>query len=338
MLDFLDNQTAAIIYGGVLLLGLCIIVSGFKQLRLKRFVENIPKENIQNGPTGKIIEIKGKILMPKGAPHIAPTTEEPCAYYELEMSYSRGDSSGDTTVGFISSTPGFFIEDASGGVALVIPAIEVFKVFNNWMKHTKPMARSHKNYYIQGMDHNEFSKYPQILRNVWEQNQNNMWLSDYRPAMFRFYEQIIKPGEEIKVLGFAYSCDFTKRQNKLESLFAIGKEGYRNYRYRTYHLSKLAIMNDEQIQTENQYRANKTLEVFGEQEIRYILSKLKMVFAYKDIEFGGRKILNPIISNQYKLLKNSVLGGDAFLQLILGPALLVYCLIELLRLGNYINW
>ncbi len=196
-------------------LGIYFFFAGFKELKSKRIIQNIPTSKISTGAIGTNVEVTGRIVCEKDQIVNAPISGRPCAFYSIEIqrwernrSY-RGSSLGShnsrtgfnrghwVTVESFYSGKGFFIDDSSGANAMVLASGAVVK--------RKGGTRDFE------MQSNNFDQMPLGLHQALEANQKKLrkfkmkkssWLFSNR---FRFREWYFPVGETIFVLGYADS-------------------------------------------------------------------------------------------------------------------------------------
>jgi hypothetical protein len=206
-------------------IGIYFFFAGFKELKSKRILQNIPTSKINTGAVGTNVEVTGKIVSEKNQIVDAPISGRPCAFYSIEIQRwernrsNRGISFGNSSsTGFnrghwvtlesFYSSKGFFIDDNSGANAMVLVNGAVIK--------RKGDTRDFE------MKSNNFDQMPTGLRQALESNQkklrkfklkNTSWLFSNR---FRFREWQFSVGESIFVLGHADSGLRAPKRNKMK--------------------------------------------------------------------------------------------------------------------------
>lgn len=110
----LDNLS--IVAGLSLLGGPVLFAQGFRDLRLKRLIQNTPTARIRSMAMG-LVEISGAVA-PRSA-LTAPFSARPCAYWELDIS-TQGRKSSWSVVHRDSSGHPFYVRDETGS-ALIYP-------------------------------------------------------------------------------------------------------------------------------------------------------------------------------------------------------------------------
>ena len=112
-----DTRPLAMAFFGVCF-GIFSFFSGFKKLRRKRMIENIPTSTIRSMAMG-LVEIIGKAL--KDPQLYSPLTSTACVFYkyEVERLESRGKSSRWVTIAHGSSKDClFYVNDGTGEIAV----------------------------------------------------------------------------------------------------------------------------------------------------------------------------------------------------------------------------
>ena len=209
-----------------LIVGIYLFFAGFKELKSKRIIQNIPTSKINTGAVGTNVEVTGRIVSEKDQIVQAPISGRPCAFYSIEIQRwernrsNRGSSLGSlnsgtgfnrgrwVTVESFNSGKGFFIDDKSGANAMVLVNGAVIK--------RKGITKDFE------LQSNNFDQMPIGLRQSLEANQtklrkfkleNTSWLFSNR---FRFREWYFSVGENIFVLGHADSGLRTPKRKKMK--------------------------------------------------------------------------------------------------------------------------
>jgi hypothetical protein len=124
--------------------GIYFFFAGFKELKSKRIIQNIPTSKINTGAVGTNVEVTGRIVCEKDQIVSAPISGRPCAFYSIEIQRwernrnRRGTSIGNSshtgfnrghwvTVENFYSGKGFFIDDKSGANAMILAQGAVIK-------------------------------------------------------------------------------------------------------------------------------------------------------------------------------------------------------------------
>jgi hypothetical protein len=224
-------------------LGIYFFYAGFKELKSKRIIQNIPTSKINTGAVGTNVEVTGRIVCEKDEVVHAPISGRPCAFYSIEIQrWERSRNNRGLSLGHSSSTgfnrghwvtvesfysgKGFFIDDSSGANAMILVNGAVIK--------RKGGTQDFE------MQSNNFDQMPAGLRQSLEDNQkklrkfklkNTSWPFSNR---FRFREWNFPVGEKIFVLGHADSGLKAPKRNKMK--------------FKTFLKAKKAIQQNDKLQ------------------------------------------------------------------------------------------
>lgn len=97
--------------------GPILFLRGFRDLRVRRMVQNTPTSKIRSMAMG-LVEVHGVVLQ-RSAVH-APFSGRPCAYWEVEIAVRANRKHGWSTVHRNTSGQPFYVDDGTG-VAMVYP-------------------------------------------------------------------------------------------------------------------------------------------------------------------------------------------------------------------------
>jgi hypothetical protein len=176
---------------------------GFRDLRLKRLMENTPTARIRSMAMG-LVEINGRIAARSGVS--APFSGRPCAYWEVDIAVRSGRR-GWSTVHLNQSGHPFYLRDDSG-LALVYPhgadCRVNFGVAEECLGLTLPAC------YAQYMEQEGLG-----LRHLW------------RMGAMRFRERILEEGQTLYVLGTALPRARVLAVSDGEAMRATGTDGLR---------------------------------------------------------------------------------------------------------------
>jgi len=280
-----------------LLAGLYLFYAGFRELKIKRVIQNTPTSNINTGAVGTNVEVKGRVIAEKDKIIRAPISGRPCALYNIEIqkwkrdrnsSWSRRDRSLISfgterrgmyrgrwvTLGSFFSDKGFYIEDDSGANAMVLVD-----------GATVNRAGATQDYECSS---NEFSTMRPALYEALDQNKrktkrffklkDSAWLfsSDYR-----FRAWCFTPGEELYVLGYAESGLRMERPKKagvkffLEAKKLIRKDKELAKRFDANQDGKLDYY---ELERAAQIVAEKLSAKYSKKKLEELAAKTKMVF------------------------------------------------------------
>jgi hypothetical protein len=276
-------------------LGIYFFFAGFRELKSKRILQNIPTSKINTGAVGTNVEVTGRIVCEKDQIVKAPISGRPCAFYSIEIQRweknrnHRGISIGNSslssssfnrghwvTIDSFYSDKGFFIDDRSGANAMVLVNGAVIK-----------RKGGTQDFETQS---NNFDQMPAGLRQTLESNRKKLrkfkfkdtsWLFSNR---FRFREWHFPVGEKIFVLGHADSGLRAPKRKKMK--------------FKTFLKAKKAIQENEKLKARfdaNQdgqldeaelERGAKILALqleskHSKEKLEDLASKTKMIFKHK---------------------------------------------------------
>lgn len=111
---------------GIILTGLFSWL-GFRQVKLKRYVENVPTSSA-SGVTYGVTEVKGRLLLSKETEALkSPLTQTPCAWYYYLVQEKRGSGKNTKWITVKEETQSihFYCEDSEGKVEIDAKQAEV---------------------------------------------------------------------------------------------------------------------------------------------------------------------------------------------------------------------
>lgn len=121
-----SNSDGDLLLGAVVgaVMGVVWFFRGFKELKIKRTIQNIPTSKINTGAVGTDVEIKGNIIVEPDKILTAPISGQPCALFHMEIQKElrRKNSTYWKTIDPFYSHEGFYVDDQSGATALVMVA------------------------------------------------------------------------------------------------------------------------------------------------------------------------------------------------------------------------
>jgi hypothetical protein len=153
---------------------------GFRDLRLHRLIQNTPTSRIRSMAMG-LVEVCGNVLQRSSVR--APFSNQPCAYWEVEIALRGSEKHGWHTVYRESSGQPFFVDDGTG-IAMVYPKGSMCRV--------PPTADEAC---IGAMLPDVYSEFL-AGRRLW---QRFLW----RFSQMRFRERRVEEGEKVYILGSA---------------------------------------------------------------------------------------------------------------------------------------
>ena len=120
-----SNNEGDLIMGAAVgaVMGVVWFFKGFKELKIKRTIQNIPTSKINTGAVGTDVEIKGSIFVEKDRMINAPVSGQPCAIYHIEIQVERRRKNNTywASIDQFYSHEGFYVDDQSSATALVMP-------------------------------------------------------------------------------------------------------------------------------------------------------------------------------------------------------------------------
>jgi hypothetical protein len=315
------NNDGDLIMGAAVgaVMGVVWFLKGFKELKIKRTIQNIPTSKINTGAVGTNVEIKGRIIVEKEKLVTAPISGQQCALYHLEIQKERRrkNSTYWQTIDQFYSHEGFYIDDQSGATALVLVGGAKIK-----------REGQTNNIYINS---NNFDEIPVTLRKALTENYKKIkrfklkktsWLfsSKYRVLEWRF-----KPNEEVYVLGHAESGLRLQKIKKprlkyfLKAKKAIQKDKKLKARY---DANRDGTLDHNELERGAQMLAQRLSDKYSKEKLEELIPKTKLIFK--------KKKPHPfIISNrpEGELVKH--MGTWSVVKIWGGPVLTMACVVYL---------
>lgn len=184
-----------------LLMGPWLFLRAFRDLRVRRLIENTPTAHIRSMAMG-LVEINGEVI-PRSE-HQAPFSARPCAYWEIDIS-TRTRNNGWNVVHRSSSGSPFFIRDETG-IALVYPKGSDCRV-QSQVEETC-LGINVPACYLEYMDAERLA-----FRHVW------------RLSTLRFRERILEEGQAVFMLGTAVPRPNAMSVSMDDEIQATGTDG-----------------------------------------------------------------------------------------------------------------
>ena len=296
-------------------MGVVWFIKGFRELKIKRTIQNIPTSRINTGAVGTDVEIKGKIIAEEDKRVAAPISGQQCAIYhiEIQIEQRRKNSTYWQTIDQFYSHDGFYIDDQSGSTALVL-------LKGARVNHKNKLRDYH--FSSSGMD-----SLPGPLRNSLTLNQNKLkkfklkktsWLLS---ARYRIREWCFMPNEEIYVLGYAESgLRIEKTKKPKLKYFLKAKKEIQNSKQLTarYDTNQDGILDHNELERGAQVLAMRLSDKYSQQTVKELAPKIKLIFK--------KKKPHPfVISNRPEgdLVKH--MGTWSVLKIWGGPVLTIAC-------------
>ncbi len=303
-------------------MGVVWFVRGFKELKIKRTIQNIPTSKINTGAVGTDVEIKGNIIVEKERMVTAPISGQPCAIYHIEIQVERRrkNSTYWVTIDQFFSHEGFYIDDQSGATALVLA-------------EGARINRKGKtdNYYFSSSDLDEISD---PLRKSLTTNQHQLkkfkfkktsWLFSEK---YRLLEWCFMPNEEVYVLGHAESgLRFEEiKKPKLKYFLKAKKEIQEDKKLKArYDANRDGTLDHDELERGAQILAQRLSNKYSKEKLEELIPKTKLIFK--------KKKPHPfVISNRPEgdLVKH--MGTWSVLKIWGGPILTIACIFYLYTL------
>ncbi len=260
--------------------GIYWFFQGFRDLKARRVMENIPTSKIMTGAVGSDVEIKGKVVCEPEKLVTAPISKSPCAFYSIEIQElrRRKNSTYWHTIDQYFSDDGFYVDDDSGATALVfVDKAKITRKGGNNSYRTKS---------------NNFPQMPTTLSESLTLYKNQIrrfklketsWLFSKE---YKFIEWCFFAGETVYVLGYAESgLKLPPKQKKKLSAKdynkvtkAIQNDPKMTARFDTNKDGKLDF---EELQQGAKIVAEKLLDKYSREKLEDLLPKTKMVFKHK---------------------------------------------------------
>jgi hypothetical protein len=312
-----SNNDGDLIMGAAIgaVMGIVWFFKGFKELKIKRTIQNIPTSKIHTGAVGTDVEIKGNIIVEKERMATAPISGQQCAIYHLEIQVERRrkNSTYWKTIDQYFSHEGFYVEDQSGSTALVLA--EGARINREGKTN---------NCYFSSSDLNEI---PDLLRESLTTNQHKLKKFKFKETSWLFSEKYkilewsFMPNEEVYILGHADSgLRFEKiKKPKLKYFLkakkAIQEDGKLRARYDT---NRDGTLDHDELERGSQILAQRQSDKYSKEKLEELIPKTKLIFK--------KKKPHPfVISNrpEDELVKH--MGKWSVLKIWGGPILTVAC-------------
>ena len=300
-------------------MGVIWVFRGFKELTIKRTIQNIPTSKINTGAVGTNVEIKGNIITEKERLVTAPVSGQPCAIYHIEIQVERRrkNSTYWLSIDRFYSHEGFYVDDQSGATALVLA-------------EGARINREGKtdNYYFSSSDLDDI---PDRLRKSLTANQHKLkkfkfkktsWLFSEK---YRLLEWCFMPNEEVYVLGHAES--------------GLRLQKIKKPKLKYFLKAKKAIQEDKKLKARYDANRDSTLD-HGELERgaailaqrlsdEYSKEKLEELIPVTKLIFKKKKLHPFVISNRSERELVEHLGTWSTMKIWGGPILTVACVFYL---------
>lgn len=301
--------------------GLYWFFTGFRDLKEKRTIEDIPTSKISTGAVGTNVEIKGKIIVEDGKLITAPISNRKCAFYSMEIQklVRQKNRSYWKTVDKYYSDKGFYVDDDSGATALVM------------VKGAKIKKRgSARKYRISS---NNFANMPPALLKELTLHSKDLkkfklkqtsWLFSNQ---YQFLEWCFAPGESLYVLGYADSGLRINKREKLKMKFFMQakKRVQSDTKLKIkFDTNKDGVLSEKELEWGARVIGPQLQSKYSPKKVEELLPKTKMMFK----KYGSYPY---IISDMKEEDFIKSLSWQATAKLWGGPALSIGCLAYLLH-------
>jgi hypothetical protein len=275
-----SNNEGDLIVGAAVgaVMGVVWFYRGFKELKIKRTIQNIPTSKINTGAVGTDVEIKGNIVVEKDRFVTAPISGQQCAIYHIEIQVERRrkNSTYWVSIDQFYSHESFYVDDQSGAFALVLP-------------EGARINREGKidNYYFSS---SKLDEIPDPLQKSLAINQHKLkkfkfkktsWLFSEK---YRLLEWCFIPNEEVYVLGHAESgLRFEKIKKPKLKYFLKAKKAIQvdeqlNARYDT---NRDGTLDHDELERGATMLAQRLSDKDNQEKLEELIPKTKLIFKKK---------------------------------------------------------
>jgi hypothetical protein len=256
-------------------MGVVWFFKGFKELKIKRTIQNIPTSKINTGAVGTNVEIKGNIIVEKERMVTAPISGQQCAIYHIEIQVERRrkNSTYWVTIDQLFSHEGFYVDDQSGATALVLA-------------DGARVNRKGKtdNYYFSSSDLDEI---PDLLRKSLTTNQHKLKKFKFKKTSWLFSEKYrvlewcFMPNEVVYVLGHAESgLRFEKIKKPKMKYFIKAKKAIQGDKklMARYDANRDSTLDHTELERGAQILAQRLSDQYSNEKLKELIPKTKLIF------------------------------------------------------------
>ena len=300
-------------------IGVVWFIKGFKELKTKRTIQDIPTSKINTGAVGTNVEIKGNILVEQDKMVTAPISGQQCAIYHIEIQKEmrRKNSTYWHTIDQFFSHEGFYVDDQSGATALVL--VDGARINRNGKT---------QNFYVNS---NNFDEMPDLLRKALTANQTKLKkfkikkTSWFFASKYRLLEWCFRPNEEVYVLGHAESGLRLQKikKPKMKYFLQAKKDIQKNEKLAArFDANRDGKLDFNELERGAQILAQRLAGKYSQKKLEELIPKTKLIFKkFKSHPF--------IISNRSEgeLVQN--MSTWSLIKIWGGPALTVACALYL---------
>jgi hypothetical protein len=312
-----SNNDGNLIIGAAIgaVMGVVWFIKGFKELKVKRTIQNIPTSKIKTGAVGTDVEIKGNVIAEKERLVTAPVSGQPCVIYHIEIQEERRrkNSTYWATIDHYYSHKGFYVDDQSGATALVL--VEGARINRDGKTD---------NYYFNS---NDLDEIPGPLHKSLTSNRHKLKKFKFKKSSwlfskkYRLLEWYFMPNEEVYVLGHAESGLRLEKIKKpklkyfLKAKKALQEDKKLKARYDT---NRDGTLDHNELERGAQILARRLSDKYSKEKLKELIPKTKLIFK--------KKKPHPfVISNrpEHELVEH--MGKWSVLKIWGGPVLTVAC-------------
>ncbi len=300
--------------------GIYWFFNGFKELKSKRIIQNIPTSKINTGAVGTNVEIKGRIISEAGKLKTAPISGIPCVIYSLEIQKLKRNKNSSSWIKIdqFYSDKAFYVDDKSGATALV------------YLDGAKISRKGElKKYRIHSR---QFSTMPSRLKESLNNNIKKLkkfkYFNDpswYHYGEYRFREWCFKAGEELYVLGHAQSGlkQLKRKKIKFNTFLRAKKLIEKNPELQSkYDTNKDGSLDPIELEHGAKILAKDLSEKYSPKKLEELLPKTKLIFKrLKGQPFHISNMREEELVKQLTFISTLKIWG--------GPALAIACSIYL---------
>ncbi|CAI2718823.1 hypothetical protein [Nitrospina watsonii] len=301
--------------------GIFFFFKGFRDLKTKRTVEDIPTSRIATGAVGTDVEICGTILCDENRLLTAPLSGDACVFYVLEiekLTRSR-NSSHWIKIDTLHSDEGFYVDDGSGATALVFAeGAQIIQKGKGFVQHLDRYLRGEVKQRLKQV----------VVQNLKELKTFGVDDVDNTSGKYRVTEKRFMAGEEVYILGFADSGLKLAAQRKLDfKTFLKAKKliiKHPKLKQR-FDRDEDGVLNPDELEWGAKVIGQRMTDKYNEEQFKKLYSKTKMIFKHAPPSLF-------LISTHHEADVLGHLTLHTRLKLFGGPALSIGCAVYLITI------
>jgi len=263
-------------------MGIFWFIQGFRELKSSRTIQNTPTSRIATGAVGTNVEINGRVMCDPEKWLTAPISGRKTVFYAIEIQQlvRRKNSSRWVKVDELFSDKGFYLDDGSGALALVMVKGAEIK------KKKERQAKFH-------MRSQDVSTMPANLLLALTLNADQLKSfkiktgSWFDSREYRFIEWAILPDETIYVLGYAASGLKTvlKRKPKMAVYLQAKKQiEAAPGEHQHFDRNRDGELSHEEVEAGAALLAEELESKYSEKQVEERMPKTKLVFRKREEE------------------------------------------------------